>query len=329
MKPENRRIFYIVALITIVVLAIVLGLVFGLKSSGNEEKPETPVPQPDPEPKEEEIDVLNLYNNTEELIKKFPVINNTTVITGTIEEKIQNRLLTGFENWNRGFKTWKAWGNILYTNDSIYNVHGARLSLAHYQAAMDVSLQRQTILMGVVEGWGSTKDTSYNGLINFQVEEKTEQEKQDDYNLKYQIPEGDNLTEKYVIKYPTKYVDQNANDILQIVLKGFDSWNKGIDYYVKWVEEVFDENATSSSLDERNRTMEEYKKEMKELFGDYTITKLYFDNVLIRDNWAAMHYRYRREDKTKNINAYVGDRMEFYKFEEKDKKLKIVGSWIQ
>ena len=376
MKPENRRIFYIVALITIVVLAIVLGLVFGLKSSGNEEKPETPVPQPDPEPKEEEIDVLNLYNNTAELIKKFPVINNTTVITGTIEEKIQNRLLTGFENWNRGFKTWKAWGNILYTNDSIYNVHGARLSLAHYQAAMDVSLQRQTILMGdfhnmlisdnftaihydfitvtngvrkvgkvmefvrfmdygeelgtrVVEGWGSTKDTSYNGLINFQVEEKTEQEKQDDYNLKYQIPEGDNLTEKYVIKYPTKYVDQNANDILQIVLKGFDNWNKGIDYYVKWVEEVFDENATSSSLDERNRTMEEYKKEMKELFGDYTITKLYFDNVLIRDNWAAMHYRYRREDKTKNINAYVGDRMEFYKFEEKDKKLKIVGSWIQ
>ena len=98
MKPENRRIFYIVALITIVVLAIVLGLVFGLKSSGNEEKPETPVPQPDPEPKEEEIDVLNLYNNTAELIKKFPVINNTTVISGTIEEKIQNRLLTGFEN---------------------------------------------------------------------------------------------------------------------------------------------------------------------------------------------------------------------------------------
>ena len=38
-------------------------------------------------------------------------------------------MLTGFENWNRGFKTWKAWGNILYTNDSIYNVHGARLSL--------------------------------------------------------------------------------------------------------------------------------------------------------------------------------------------------------
>jgi len=368
MKPENRRIFYIVVFVTIVVLVIVLGLALGLKKSGKEEKSE---------PKDEEIDVLNLYNNTAELIKKFPVINNTTVIAGSIEEKIQNRLLTGFENWNRGFKTWKAWGNILYTNDSIYNVHGARLSLAHYQAAMDISLQQQTILMGdfhnmlisdnftaihydfitvtngvkkvgkvmefvrfmdygdklgtrVVEGWGSTKDSSYDGLIYFQGnDEKTEQEKQDDYNLKYQIPESDNLTEKYVIKYPTKYIDSNANDILQIVLNGFDNWNKGIDYYVKWVEEVFDENAMISSLDERNRTMEEYKNEMKELFGNYTITKLYFDNVLIRDNWAAMHYRYKREDKTKNINAYVGDRMEFYKFEEKDKKLKIVGSWIQ
>ena len=65
-----------------------------------------------------------------------------------LEEKIQNRLLTGFENWNRGFKTWKSWGNILYTNDSIYNVHGARLSLAHYQAAMDISLKQAKILMG-------------------------------------------------------------------------------------------------------------------------------------------------------------------------------------
>ena len=62
------------------------------------------VPNTDKEEKEEEIDVLNSYNNTKELIKKYPVINNTTVLPG-LEEKIQNRLLTGFENWNRGFKT--------------------------------------------------------------------------------------------------------------------------------------------------------------------------------------------------------------------------------
>ena len=65
-----------------------------------------------------------------------------------MEEKIQNRLLTGFENWNRGFKAWKKWGNILYTDASIYNVHGARQTLAQYQAAMDVTLKRAIILMG-------------------------------------------------------------------------------------------------------------------------------------------------------------------------------------
>ena len=61
---------------------------------------------------------------------------------------IENRLLTGFENWNRGFDAWKAWGTILYTDDSIYNVHGVRLTLAEYQAAMNVTLKQANIQMG-------------------------------------------------------------------------------------------------------------------------------------------------------------------------------------
>ena len=93
------------------------------------------------------IDIVNSYENTDELIKKFPVNNPTSVEPG-IERDIQNRLLTGFENWNRGFDAWKAWGNILYTKDSIYNVHGARLTLAEYQRAMYASLREMTILMG-------------------------------------------------------------------------------------------------------------------------------------------------------------------------------------
>ena len=257
MKPEHRRILYIVLICTVCVLALVFGLVFGLRKNNEE------VPNTDKEEKDEEIDVLNSYNNTKELIKKYPVINNTTVLPG-LEEKIQNRLLTGFENWNRGFKTWKAWGNILYTNDSIYNVHGARLSLAHYQAAMDISLKQAKILMGdfhnmlitddftaihydfitekegsrtvgkvmefvkfkdygnelgtrVVEGWGSTKDNSYYGLIQFQKEEKEEQERQDNYNLNYVIPEKEDLKEKYPIKYKTSYIDENSDDILKII----------------------------------------------------------------------------------------------------------------
>ena len=367
MQSEQRRILYIVLIAIVVVLAIVLGLVFGLRKSDDDEKNTQP-----------EIDVMNSYDNTDELIKRFPVINNTTVLPG-IEEHIQNRLLTGFENWNRGFDTWKAWGNILYTKDSIYNVHGARLSLAHYQEAMDISLKQTIILMGdfhnmlisdeycgihydfysgpskdnlrkskvmefvkfkehgtdsnpdtrVEEGWGSVKDSSYDGLIHFQKEEKSKQEEQDNYNLNYEIPNKEDLKEKYIIKYNTTYRDANADTILNIILQGFESWNKqDTIIYFDWVDKNFDANATSSSLKEIERNMTQYKEEIAELFQNYTITKLYFDNFLIRDNWAAIHYRYRREDKKGN-DKYVGDRMEFFKFEEKEGDLKIMANWVQ
>ena len=361
---EKNTIIIIITFAALSIIALVLGLVLGLKKFDEDKSPE-------------EVSILNSYDNTPELIKKFPVINNTTVLPG-IEERIQNRLLTGFENWNRGFKAWKAWGNILYTNQSIYNVHGARLTLAHYQAAMDISLQKATILMGdfnnmliidnfcaihydfysgvegnlkkskvmefvkfkeygtgnkpdtrVEEGWGSTKDVSYYGLINFQgEEEKAEQERQNNYNLNYQFPNTTDVNQKYYIKYPTTYRDSNANIILQIILEGFENWNAGINSYLNWVDNNYDVNATSSSLDERIRTREKYKEEMNELFKNETITKLYFDNLLIRENWAALHYRFRRYTIEKNETT-VGDRMQFLKFEEKDGNMKIVASWIQ
>ena len=42
---------------------------------------------------EEEVEILNSYTNTDELIKKFPVTFPTTVRPG-LERNIQNRLLT-------------------------------------------------------------------------------------------------------------------------------------------------------------------------------------------------------------------------------------------
>ena len=79
---------------------------------------------------------------------------------------------------------------------------------------------------------------------------------------------------------------------------------------------------------DRNLTL--YKEEMKKLFDTYEIKKKYFDNILIRENWTALHYRYTRENKTDTKeDIYVGDRMQFLKFEKKDDGLKIVNSWIQ
>ena len=69
---------------------------------------------------EKEGGIVNSYDNTEALSKKFPVEHPTTILPG-METAIQNRLLNGFENWNRGFDAWKVWGDILYTPDSMYS----------------------------------------------------------------------------------------------------------------------------------------------------------------------------------------------------------------
>ena len=322
---------------------------------------------------EDEVDILNSYNNTDELIKKFPVMYPTTVKPG-LERNIQNRLLTGFENWNRGYAAWKAWGNILYTQDSIYNVQGARLSLSQYQAAMDVTLKQSKIILGafynmvicddfaairyddikivggkehagtvmefvkfkdygeelgtrVVEGWGGTKGSGYDSMILFQgPEERKIQKEQERYMLNYEFPDTDDLQQKYPIIYPTKIQDKTAKDILNIILKGFDSWNQGIDSYIKWTYEGYDSEATSTHGDNNTRTMTEYRLAMRTLVEKEKIKKLYFDNILIRDNWAALHYRYTSEDLSTGIKK-CGDIMQFLKFEKKDNVLKIVSSW--
>ena len=130
----------IVFIVIVVVLSIILGLVFGLKKNADANaSADSDV--------DDDVEIVDSYENTEELMKKYPLENSITVLEG-LEKNIQNRLLTGFENWNRGYKAWKKWGNILYTNDSIYNVNGVRLTLAQYQKAMDVSLKQSNIQLG-------------------------------------------------------------------------------------------------------------------------------------------------------------------------------------
>ena len=176
----------------------------------------------------------------------------------------------------------------------------------------------------VYEGWGSTKDDSYYGLKYFQADkEKGEEETQINDLLSYQIPSNGDLKSKYQIKYTTTYTAEEEKK-LEIILEGFDNWNKGIEAYKTWVDKAYDKNAKSSGLNEIERTMDEYKEEMEQLCNEKTIKKLKFDNVLIREDWAAIHYRYRIEEQN-----YVGDRMQFLKFQEKDGALKIVASWIQ
>lgn len=305
-------------------------------------------------------DIINDYNNTAELLEKFPVVNVTPVEEG-IGEKIENRLLTGFENWNRGFDAWKAWGEILYTDDSIYNVHGARLTLAEYQDAMNATLSQMNLIMGdfnnmiicddwaaihydittvtdngekpgtvmefvqfkdygdelgtrVVEGWGGPKDASYEGMAHFQTEDdKKIQQEQIDKVLSYQIPEEADLKKKYPVEYPTKDNSDRAEQIKEALLKDFDAYNSGTDAYEAWAEEFF-ADAARITLGGEELDRAGYVVAVKEAESASKMTKLYFDNMLISGDWAAIHYRVTKEDAATGERE-AADRMEFFHFD--------------
>ena len=360
---EKKTLIIIIVVSSVAVIALVLGLALGLTLNKDDD---------DEEQQQTKVDVLNSYDNTEELIKQFQVLNPTTVNDG-MEKHIQNRLLTGFANWNRGFETWKAWGNILYTKESIYNVHGARLTLEHYQEDMYDTLGKMKIDMGnfnnmlivgdycaiyydikigsgsgttmefvqfkdygdatnpdvrVVEGWGGVKDATYYDSIQRQGSaEKKEQEEQNNFLLTY-TPEGPTLAEKYFVKLTSITANEDTDNVItNMILNGFESWNTDINTYLTWVDNNFAAGATSK-YGNKERTKEQYREEIKTLFQNEEITKLYFDNFLIRGNWAAIHYRFRSVDQ-KNTKTRVGDKMEFFKFEGEGTAKKIVANWVK
>ena len=146
----------------------------------------------------------------------------------------------------------------------------------------------------------------------------------------YQIPTtAGTLKEKYPVLYASEYSDsETAEKYIEIILQGFDKWNSGISDYITWVDTGYTADAKSYSLKGIERTMNEYKAEIDTLSTEKKIEKLYFDNILIRDNWAALHYRYRSTDLS-NSEIYVGDRMQFLKFKQDGSVFKIEASWIK
>ena len=74
--------------------------------------------------------------------------------------------------------------------------------------------------------------------------------------------------------------------------------------------------------------MEEYKTAMRTLASEQDIKKLFFYNILVRDDWAAIHYLFITKYATTNKKDF-GDRMEFLKFKEEGNNYKIGENWIK
>ena len=183
----------------------------------------------------------------------------------------------------------------------------------------------------VVVGWGGTKGDGYNSMINFQGDhEKMVQGEINNLLMNYEVPTTGTLREKYPILYPVEYLEtEKANKFIDIIMEGFDKWNTGINDYIAWLSQGYTSDAKSYGLNGEERNMATYESAMRTLAGEKTIKKLYFDNILVRDNWAAIHYRYRSITTDTN-EKYVGDRMQFLKFKEvEDNSYKIEATWIQ
>ena len=321
---------------------------------------------------EKEGGIVNSYDNTEALSKKFPVEHPTTILPG-METAIQNRLLNGFENWNRGFDAWKVWGDILYTPDSMYNVHGVRLTLPEYQQAMNLTLRNNNIFMGkfrnmivnddwaaihydirtinresgessdgsvmefvqfenygdgldtrVVEGWAGTKDKDYDGLLRLLTPKEREAQEQARADiLSREIPEIDVLAVRYPVLHPTSVRTALGREIRQAILLDFDCWNKGFDAWEAWAGRTLADDFVCHT-DFGDATREQYLENARQWFEEKDTKRLYFDNLLVRDNWAAIHYR-----TVSTVNGVKEDKsiMQFFRFREEEDGVKLVECW--
>lgn len=320
-------------------------------------------------------EILNSYENTEELKKVFPVINVTPVET-EVEKKIQNRLLSGFANWNRGTDAWMEWGKILYTPDSLYNVHGVHMTLREYQMSSNLAFKKSEMMMGnfnnmvicgdwaairydimsmdretgktypgsvmefvkfqdaaptgttVVEGWAGTKGADYHGLMSFLTEE--ERVAQDAAMRKIEdmeLPDTDNLQIKYPVAHPTVANSEMADEIRQALLRDFEEWNRGYAHWELWAGQFYDSRLVYHT-DAADMDLEAYKALVREKERNTRTTRLYFENMLISGDWAAIHYREVSRDVFSGDKEASG-RMQFLHFRKTESGVMVIECWVK
>ena len=79
MENEKKRNLLLIIIVAafLAVLALTLGLVFGLKNFDDDKNEINEIRN-----NEEDVEIVNSYDNTEELSEKFPVTNNVTILDG-------------------------------------------------------------------------------------------------------------------------------------------------------------------------------------------------------------------------------------------------------
>ena len=72
-------------------------------------------------------------------------VKNPSKIETELERKIQDRLLNGFTNWNKGYDAWCKWCDTLYEPDACYNIRNQHFTLEEYKMAMKYNMEEFTV----------------------------------------------------------------------------------------------------------------------------------------------------------------------------------------
>jgi len=112
---------------------------------------------------------------------------------------------------------------------------------------------------------------------------------------------------------------------------GFKNWNGGYDGWLEWCNTLYEPDAHYNipfQGSQRRCTLEEYKAMMGQLFQHFTMDLGDFDNMIIRDNWAAIRYTV----KVKNLDTgaeILQHTMEFVKFRDNgdERGVRVVEGW--
>lgn len=121
---------------------------------------------------------------------------------------------------------------------------------------------------------------------------------------------------------------RNMDDAIRDRLeRGFKNWNGGYDGWLEWCNTLYEPDAHYNVYGHR-MTLQQYKDMMGQLFQHYTMKLGAFDNMIIRDDWAAIRYTV----KVKNLDTgeeILQHTMEFVHFKDNPEPIgvRVVEGW--
>ena len=110
---------------------------------------------------------------------------------------------------------------------------------------------------------------------------------------------------------PSRNMEDAIRDRLE---NGFKTWNGGYGGWLQWCDTLYEPDAHYNVYGHR-MPLQQYKDMMGQLFQHYTMELGAFDNMIIRDDWAAIRYTV----KVKNLDSgeeILQNTMEFVHFKD-------------